>query len=247
MNYQGVKKAWMYSESNTTEEIINLSMVCHILTLKEDMNVQIKGENATAELQSINGLTEREQWIHTDLSAWLANALRKAPFCLLINKMVYIPTQYMAQRNLRDVLRLSRIHMSRNTVFFYMPEKNQNLKSEAVFYLDLQTRGHRFTDSIVKFFSQVEDALLKFGNKKISMDISKKEVLNCGYFSLRSRKKEQFRTILNNTLDKPLLSAYQSIETLFSKKDHANAFPDEGKAKFLLVLGGVLMGANSVC
>ena len=346
MNYQGVERAWMDFKSKATEEVVDLSMECHILTLKEYMDVQIEGERATARLRSIDVFTEKEQWVYIGLPVWAANALREATFCLKINKKLYIPTPYVIQRNLRDVFGLSGIAVSGNTnrmvrdkflaslfkekgivkiiskekqgvyilemiksssqkeglhaaqlaelfekyktdfevesdpqnpdIFCYtayFPELEKDgfiygiraedsiigrsgiifyilakeLKSGAVFYLDSRTRGHRSTDSIAKFFAEVEAALLKSTKKRISMDVSKEEVLKRGYSSLKSKKREQLRTILNNNLDTPLLSAYHAIETLFPKKDYTDAFYDAGKAKFLLALGGLLTGADSVC
>lgn len=346
MNYQEVENEWEKFESQTVEEIVDLSMESHILTLREYMDVQIGPKSATAVLRDIDVFTEKEKMVRLILPIWAANALREATFCLNIKGKLYIPTPYVIQRNFRDVFGLSGIAVSANidrmardkflaalfkekgivkivskkerqgvrllemiktksqkelhavqlaglfaskyktvfeidrqnpdlfcyTVFFPEMEKDgfvygvraedsvigrsgiifyilvKDIDSNAVFYLDSRSRGHRSNETAESFFEDIESALLKAAKKKLSLDISADEVLNRAYPALKAKKREQFRNVLsNNIAGNPLLSAYHALDILFPKKDYSDSFYDAGKSKFLLSLGGALTEVNPVC
>lgn len=346
MTLKELQKEWNDFKSKTKEEIVDLSM-SHIFTLKEYMDVQISGEEAEAHLRDIDVLTEKEKKVRMKLPAWAVSALREATFCLKINGEVYIPTQYVVQRNLRDLFGLSGGAVSGNgdrmardkylaslfkekgLVKFVSGEKRQGIytlkmikanskkdcfhaddiasiidakykvdfernlhnaetfcftayiptlkqgrfilgirvedsftsrtgifvyivakdtETEAVFYLDSRSRGHKSSDSAEKFFTEIEAALLNASHKKLSLSVDKEQVLKYGYAALKARKRVQLRIVLENNLyDSPLLSAYHAIANLFPPKDYSDVFYDAGKSKFLLALGGVLAGVDVLC
>lgn len=351
VGYYAVEDAWMDFTSEAKEEVIDLGTDVKIMTLKDYMDVEIKGNRTEALLRTIDVLSGETENTVVKLPAWAGNTLREVTCMYEINGKYYIPTPYVVKRNLRDLFGLSGAAVSGNidriardtlmaalfkekglvkivarkerdgvrileaikgnedggfdaidvaklihekygekAVFETMYEKQKSPEytftfrvwfpetekngvvlglvaedsligrnditfhiagkiddTDSVVYFGSKSRNHRCSDKPEILLEEIEQEMDKTFRKSIRTDISFDTVLKNGTSALKTKKKEQFKTILaKNLYDNYIVSAVQAVEELFPKKEYADAFYDSGKSKFLLMIGKTMIAKEEL-